>query len=300
LSELHDFLQSIGFPIDDEAPQPLRGLSNRNYLVRSGGADYVVRLAGTGASHFGIDREAEAQALELAFVAGLGAEVVHYALPEGHLVTRAIPAEEIGQSPERYREPKSLRRITRAVKRIHELPPIEHRFDPIDRIRVAFRRAAGHDTPLPAGCERVFARLDEVERRRGELLPAHTALCHNDLFAGNILDSDPVRIVDWEFAGMGDIFFDLATLAVACDEVDPLPDDLIDVILRAYFGDVDGTHAQRLKDMVFVVQLHVVAWGLTHHVLGTPAQGWEGFTFLGFATDLLDHLVRGTSGLTNA
>ena len=43
--------------------------------------------------------------------------------------------------------------------------------------------------------------------------------------------------------------------------------------------------------MIFVVRLHVVAWGLTHHVLGTPEHGWEGFTFLGFATELLDGLI---------
>jgi len=26
-------------------------------------------------------------------------------------------------------------------------------------------------------------------------------------------------------------------------------------------------------------------------VMGTPPQGWEGFTFLGYATELLEHLL---------
>ena len=146
-------------------------------------------------------------------------------------------------------------------------------------------------TPLPAGYEVVLVRLDEIEARRGLLSREDTALCHNDLFGGNILDCDPVRFVDWEFAGMGDIFFDLATLAVACDEFEPLPDDFLAVILETYFGRVCDAHMQRLKDMIFVAQLHVVAWGLTHHVIGTPPQGWEGFTFLGFAADLLEHVL---------
>ena len=40
-------------------------------------------------------------------------------------------------------------------------------------------------------------------------------LCHNDLLAGNLLvDGDDLRIVDWEYAGMGDRWFDLGNLAV--------------------------------------------------------------------------------------
>ena len=90
---------------------------------------------------------------------------------------------------------------------------------------------------------------------------------------------------------MGDVFFDLATLAVACDEFSPLPEDLLHVILEAYTGSVNAVHMERLEDMILVVQLHVIAWGMTHHVMRTPQPGWEGFTFLGFATDLLSHLL---------
>ena len=292
MSTLKDVLASFRFAIDESEPQPLEGLSNRNYLVRSDGAEYVVRVATGRAERFGICREAEAQALQLASDAGLGAEVVRFALPEGHLITKRIPnASGVGNDPERYRTPEAMRRVTEGVKRIHALPAIAHAFDPIDRIRKAFRRAIELDIPLPAGFERALTRLDDIEAWRGDLAPDDTALCHNDLFGGNVLDCDPVRFVDWEFAGMGDVFFDLATLAVACDEFDPLPEDLLRVILETYFSSVAPDHVRRLTDMIFVVQLHVVAWGLTHHVLGTPAAGWAGFTYLGFATDLLEHLL---------
>ena len=124
MSDLHEFLNSIGFTIDETAPHPLRGLSNRNVLVRSNGVECVVRLANQAAHRFGIDRAAEMRALTMASEAGLGPEIVHYVLPEGHLISKAIPAEGVGQNPDRYREPENLRRITRAVKRIHALPAI--------------------------------------------------------------------------------------------------------------------------------------------------------------------------------
>ena len=34
--------------------------------------------------------------------------------------------------------------------------------------------------------------------------------CHNDLLTANILTNDEFYILDWEYAGIGDHFFDLA------------------------------------------------------------------------------------------
>ena len=36
------------------------------------------------------------------------------------------------------------------------------------------------------------------------------ALCHNDLVHSNIIDGDPVRLIDWEYSAVGDPYFDLA------------------------------------------------------------------------------------------
>ena len=279
-----------GFEHSDRI-ESLRGLSNRVWLVILGGEEYVFRLASPRADRLGIDREVEADVLRLARDAGLGPEVVRHVLPEGHLITRRIPAEPFSETPERYREPDVLRSIVRTVRRVHALPAIGHTFDPFARIRASFERATTRSVQLPAGSDRILRRLDEIEAARGPLEPPYLALCHNDLFAGNLLDADPIRLIDWEFAGMGDVFFDLATLVVATDESAPLPDEHRHVILDEYFGAETPEHRRRLGDMVFVVRLHVVAWGLSHHVLGTPEHGWEGFTFLGFATELLEQLV---------
>ena len=47
-----------------------------------------------------------------------------------------------------------------------------------------------------------------------DYVPAeHLVLCHNDLSWGHIQSLDPVMIVDWEYAAMGNRFFDLASCA---------------------------------------------------------------------------------------
>ncbi len=282
--------QMEGFAQPDRV-EPLRGLSNRVWLVAIGQEEYVFRLASPNADRLGISREVEAQVLRLAHEAGLGPEVVRHVLPEGHLITRKIAAEAFSEMPRRYREPDVLRSIVHTVRRVHAMPAIDHAFDPFARIRASFERAAAQDVPLPAGCDLILRRLDEIEAARGPLRPPYLALCHNDLFAGNLLAADPIRLIDWEFAGMGDVFFDLATLVVSTDESAPLPDAQRMVILDEYFGTETPEQRRRLDDMVVVVRLHVVAWGLTHHVLRTPEHGWPGFTFLGFATELLDQLI---------
>jgi len=292
LLDLYDFLASVDFVIDEADSRLMRGLSNHNYRVHADGVEYIVRLASPGARELGIDRETEASALRWAFDAGFGAEIVHYSLPEGHMIAKAIDAPSISENPECYRDPQALRRFTEVMKRIHDLPAVDHVFDPIQRVRTTTRRAIERGVELPRGLDDLLARLKEVESRRGTVPPEHWALCHNDLFAGNILLSEPIRIIDWEFVGMGDIFFDLATLALACDEFDPRTDERSEIIVDAYFGGVSDTHMQRIRDMIFVVQMHNIAWGLTHHLLGTDEHGWEGFTFFGFATELIEHLSQ--------
>jgi thiamine kinase-like enzyme len=289
---LRDLLSQIGESREPDRIEPLRGLSNRNVRVVLGQDEYIVRIASPHAERLGISREAEAKALHLARAANLGPEVVRYILPEGHLIARPIAAQPFSETPDRFRELDTLRSVVRVVRRVHALPPVEHAFDPFARIRASFERATEAHVALPAGSERVLCRLDEIEAARGPLVPPYLALCHNDLFAGNLLDADPIRLIDWEFAGMGDIFFDLATLLVSCDETAPLSDEHRRAILDEYFGEEKPEHRRRLDDMVLVVQLHVVAWGLTHHALGTPEHGWEGFTFLGFATELLAEILK--------
>jgi len=65
--------------------------------------------------------------------------------------------------------------------------------------------------------------------------PEHTPVpCHNDLLAGNFIgDGARVWIVDWEYAGMGDRYFDLANLSInsGFDETDD------EHLLAAYFGE---------------------------------------------------------------
>ena len=86
-----------------------------------------------------------------------------------------------------------------------------------------------------------------VERARGSFAERP---CHNDLLNANFIDDGRrIRIVDWEYAGMGDVFFDLANFSVNHGFG---PDERA-ALLSAYVGDgAAGGSARARADAVHV------------------------------------------------
>ena len=82
----------IGEPLGE--PEPLDGgITNRNFRVRTGSGDYVIRLFGKDTSQLGIDRRAEQAASEAAAAVGVGAEVI--AFLDDAAITRFIDGRPI-------------------------------------------------------------------------------------------------------------------------------------------------------------------------------------------------------------
>jgi len=206
------------------------GITNRNFLVApSTGTDrYVIRLAGNDTHLLGISREVEHAATVAAAGVGVGPEVTAFIRPEGYLVTRFI--EGVPVSDESVRQPATLRRVADSLRRIHDGPPIPGLFVPL-RIVEAYRALAqGRGVRIPVEYE-----LAAAIGRRIEFAciaaPLEPRPCHNDLLNANFIDDGArIRIVDWEYAGMGDAFFDLGNFSINHD-LSPEQDA---VLLAAY------------------------------------------------------------------
>jgi thiamine kinase-like enzyme len=95
-----------------------------------------------------------------------------------------------------------------------------------------------------------------VERARGAFAERP---CHNDLLNANFIDDGSrLRIVDWEYAGMGDVFFDLANFAVNHE----LDRDARQGLLEAYAGTVDPASERALELMLFMSDFREAMWGV--------------------------------------
>src|SRR4249919_673223 len=206
------------------------GITNRNFLVAPSDGDdrWVIRLAGNDTYLLGISREVEHAATVAAAGVGVGPEVTAFIRPEGYLVTRFIVGSPV--SDESVRTPETLRRVADSLRRIHDGPAIPGLFVPL-RIAEAYRALAlARGVPIPPEYE-----LAASIGRRIELAwlaaPLELRPCHNDLLNANFIDDgERIRIVDWEYAGMGDPFFDLGNFSINHE----LPLDADPILLAAY------------------------------------------------------------------
>ncbi len=255
------------------------GITNRNFKVTFDDGAYVLRVGGKDTELLGIDRRAEHEASLAAAAVGVGPEVVAFIEPEGYLVTRFIEGEVV--APEAIRAGEPLRRVAESLRAIHAGPPIPARFDPFRVVEAYASTAATHGVAVPDAFDRCLETAARVERARGAV-PEQP--CHNDLLTANFIDDGSrVRIVDWEYAGMGDVFFDLANFAVN----NGLSAEESTELLRAYFGEVRGEDERALTLMRFMSDFREAMWGVVQQGLSDLD-----FDFRAYAHEHFDRLGR--------
>ena len=258
------------------------GITNRNFKITLDDGAYVLRIGGKDTELLGIDRRVEHEASLAAAAVGVGPEVIAFIEPEGYLVTQFIGGAVV--EPEAIREAEALRRVAQSLRAIHSGPPIAARFDSFRVVEAYAATAATHGIAIPPAYERARETAALVERARG---PVPERPCHNDLLTANFIDDGHrIRIVDWEYAGMGDVFFDLANFAVN----NGLTKDETAEFLRAYVGDVRPEHERSLTLMRFMSDFREAMWGVVQQALSDLD-----FDFRGYALDHFERLERTAS-----
>lgn len=263
--------------------EPQEGLTNTNYSVTVNGERFFLRVSGPNAEQLGINRNHELEVLSAAAKAGIGAQIEYYLLPEGHLVTRYIDGRHLAL--EEYRTPENIQRIVNVVKRLHNLPLVEATFSPFRRVEMFAEHAQSMGVPLPHDYEKLLRKAKEIETEQARDTYPWRRFCHNDLFCVNVLDDGKIWFVDWEFAGVGDIYFDLATLTYAYDSLDTLSRDLQEHMLMCYFGYVEEANWRRLQSMRYILLFFTAMWGVLQQgmLLNGLVREVEGFDFLEYA-----------------
>jgi thiamine kinase-like enzyme len=290
--ELRDELVSAMQRVPDLAGRELTlrplsgGITNRNFLVEAAGTDdrWVIRLAGNDTHLLGISREVEHAATVAAAGVGVGPEVTAFIRPEGYLVTRFIVGSAV--SDEAVHRSETLVRVADSLRRIHDGPAIPGLFVPF-RIVEAYRAlAAARGVPIPPeyGLAMTFVRRIELAFLAD---PVELRPCHNDLLNANFIDDGRrIRIVDWEYAGMGDPFFDLGNFSINHELT---PDEDAELLL-AYEGAADPARLARLTLMRTVSDFREAMWGVLQQGISTLD-----VDFVAYAGDHFDRLLAGAT-----
>ncbi|MBK6349250.1 MAG: choline kinase family protein [Steroidobacteraceae bacterium] len=189
--------------------EPVAGsLSNFAWHVSAPGQDRFVRYARAGNEQLGADLHAESELLHLVARAGLAPRVVRCDPSARLLVTQWLASAK--GDPSAGGCDRTIRQVAAMLCQLHELtPPAGVR---VVDFAVQARRL-GAALPAEAVRPALAACAEEVLSRLG---PVHAqALCHHDVHAQNLVTDRAGRLwlVDWEYAGLGDPVFDLASCA---------------------------------------------------------------------------------------
>jgi thiamine kinase-like enzyme len=237
------------------------GITNRNYVVTVDAQRYVLRVPGADTELLGIDRANEYRAATVAAEAGVGPDVVAFLPETGCFVTRFVQGTHIPMAD--LRDDRVLGLVVRSLRAFHACPPVPSSF-PVFRIVEQYREIAElRGVDAPTAYDDAHAVADRIEAALA-VNPSPLTTCHNDLLNANfLLDDDHVWIVDYEYAGMGDPFFDLGNLSVNND----LDDVAQEALLRHVYGDVTDRHRARLALMRLMSDFREAMWGVVQQAI---------------------------------
>jgi len=237
------------------------GITNRNYVVGFDGDDYVVRIPGERTHLLGINRKCEGQASARAAELGIGPPVFGELPGVGTQITLFVPGRHLD-------EPEFVGRLDDVVdvlKLFHESGPLDGQF-PIHRVvEWHARDASSHGAIPPPAYERLHQQSRHIERAFAAA-PTPLVPCHNDLLPANVLFADDrVWLLDYEYAGMNDVFFDLANLSVNSG-FDRAADERL---LTRYFGGLNASRWARLQLMKVMSEFREGMWAVVQQAISS-------------------------------
>jgi thiamine kinase-like enzyme len=236
------------------------GITNRNFRVNFGGTDYVVRLPGKRTQILGIDRVSECVANKVASDLGMAPRVAATLEEPSCLVTMFVSGREM--TAEQLREPETLTEVAGDLRRFHdsgtELPT---GFDSFRLVEEYAETGRANGSEPPDGYDDALALAHRIEKAIEGQEEHAPVPAHNDLLTANFLrdGTNDIQLIDWEYAGMGDRWFDLGNFAVNND----LDDDQEAALLEAYFGEPpDDRRRATLKLFRFMSDFREAMWGV--------------------------------------
>jgi thiamine kinase-like enzyme len=231
------------------------GVSNESYLIEHAGTSYVLRLKRESAgATLGLVEELEL--LRVMAAAGITAEPIGVDVATGALLTRFVP-HAVKWTAEAAREDANIARIAALLRQLHGVTARLREFDAA-RYAELYVKAAAALAPLGARDRQLAQELRALAEEHRAHLRA-SAVCHNDLTAGNILDTGALMLVDFEYAASASPVLDLASLA-AMNDYDR---SQCRALLRAYFMTATAPiSAAEFAKVVRMVRLIGYFWAL--------------------------------------
>lgn len=180
-----------------------QGYCNENYLLIANDTKYIVRKL----LRDDVDRELEWKVQRLAYDVGITAEPLVFDRKQGFMVFSFLEGEHKNKL-----DKNDVIHLAKILQKLHAIK--------VDNAPINLEIKNKTEEVLQA-----FSVIDKY--------PKEYVLCHNDLNPKNIFFSNDIKLIDWEYAGMNDRYFDLACICVEFG----LDEKMQKTFLDAYFDD---------------------------------------------------------------
>lgn len=265
----------------DVGIEPLGGMTNRNYRVTVGETRYVVRIPGEGTEEY-VDRRSDEQASRITSDLGVNAPLVFYDASTGVQITKFIE-NGVTMSATVFADLGAVRRAALSFHKLHTSgAKFRNRFDEKVIAQEYLDILAKKNSPLPDGYDRVQREAESIRAALAQSCGEFVA-CHNDPAPENLIDTgDRVYILDWEFGGNNDPFWDLADLAVETG----FSEEQDRTLLAAYLGREPKLNEYgRLVLQKSLVFLLWTLWGVLQEANKNPRPAYHFKSYWDYAMD---------------
>ena len=178
--------------------KPLGGHSNKSYLVQAGQEKFVIRI-NIADQTLGVDRQREIKVLNR--IKGFDFSPTILAQNEHYMVTKFIEVEQDQALP-----PEEMAKL---FKLIHGLSYTEGTvLNPFEKINDYLEKISEENQKLQQVNHSIQNLIEDSVQSLEKNI---NCFCHNDLLPENIMQTKQgIKIIDWEYAQLGNPLFDLA------------------------------------------------------------------------------------------
>ena len=264
--EIKDFLQLVDLAklVSKEDIAKLEimpgGLTNKNFkFTLKSGRVLAVRLAGKGTADY-INRPGEKHNCTEMACLGIAPEVFYYDPTTGSQIVEFIQKPTMHPVDFQTRD-EVFENAGKVMRRYHDSGvQFKGQFDPIAKVEeyLEILKEHGYEKRYE-GWDRMYATLMRIKEAYA-VNPPRLVPCYNDTLAENFMyDGDTMRVIDWEYSGMNDGYYDLACVCVE----NPLNAECEAKFMNAYCGGEPSEEAKaRLLVNKFLVTTHWSTWSI--------------------------------------
>ncbi len=220
-----------------------KGLTNRNYRVKTKNHDVIVRIPYPNNQQI-VHRDHEAMAMRLVEATGINLPTRYFDEKTGLKITDTV--EDLLTFTE-YHGKDKIERTAALMRKLHDIQEcIGENFDPIQRYKM-YRKQVKHPMIKDDKVEEILNGITQHKRP--------FTLCHNDWVPGNICFTNRRDyLIDYEYAGDNDPYFDVMSFVTEND----LTQDEINRFIQAYFQRIPTEDEK--KDLFMYQQFHNLLW----------------------------------------